>query len=135
MHQPLHGIQRFSSATPDGDAGGNLVKVCDGGTACNKRLHGTWDGAAGGNSSVSLPCARPSGSRTRTRRASISPIPANRSESAEIAKNYVYSAPIGQGAGPYTLTPAYKDKAREIAEERIALAGARLAKLLNEFLK
>ena len=45
------------------------------------------------------------------------------------------SPPIGAGAGPFTLTMAYKTLARSVAEKRIALAGARLAKMLNEELK
>jgi hypothetical protein len=38
-------------------------------------------------------------------------------------------------AGPFTLTKTYKTAARKLAEKRIALAGARLAKILNEELK
>jgi hypothetical protein len=40
--------------------------------------------------------------------------------------------PIDAGAGPFTLTLAYKTAARNLAEKRIALAGARLAKILND---
>jgi hypothetical protein len=36
-----------------------------------------------------------------------------------------------RGAGPYTLTDNYKVKALSAAKQRIALAGARLAALLN----
>jgi hypothetical protein len=43
----------------------------------------------------------------------------------------VYAAPAGEGAGPYTLTDNYKVKALSAAKQRIALAGARLAALLN----
>jgi hypothetical protein len=40
------------------------------------------------------------------------------------------------GAGPFTLTLSYnKTTARSLAEKQIALAGARLAKILNEELK
>jgi S1/P1 Nuclease len=45
------------------------------------------------------------------------------------------SPPIGAGAGAFTVTLAYKTAARNLAEKRIALAGARLAKILNEELK
>jgi hypothetical protein len=42
----------------------------------------------------------------------------------------------GAGAGPFTLTLSYnKTTARSLAEKQIALAGARLAKILNEELK
>jgi hypothetical protein len=56
-------------------------------------------------------------------------------ESFEAAKSDVYKAPIGPGAGPFTLTPAYKTAATGLANKRIALAGARLAKALNDELK
>jgi len=57
-------------------------------------------------------------------------------ESFDAAKQTSYkSPPIGAGAGPFTLTLTYKTAARNLAEKRIALAGARLAKILNEELK
>jgi len=57
-------------------------------------------------------------------------------ESFDAAKQTSYkSPPIGAGAGPFTLTLVYKTAARNLAEKRIALAGARLAKMLNEELK
>jgi hypothetical protein len=52
-------------------------------------------------------------------------------ESLEAAQATVYSAPIGPGNGPFTLTAAYKADARAVAGQRIALAGARLANLIN----
>jgi hypothetical protein len=52
------------------------------------------------------------------------------------AKQTFYkNPPIGAGAGPFTLTQAYKTAARNLAKKRIALAGARLAKILNEELR
>ena len=54
-----------------------------------------------------------------------------------MAKKDAYKQPIGpglktdNGAG-YMITQAYYDKALKDAKARIALAGARLAKLLNE---
>jgi len=47
----------------------------------------------------------------------------------------VYVAPIGAGDGPFTITPAYRIAAKKLAEQRVALAGVRLANLLNEELK
>ena len=54
------------------------------------------------------------------------------SESFKIAKNDVYKSPIGLTKEPSTITQDYKDNAERIAKQRIALAGARLAKLLND---
>ena len=52
-------------------------------------------------------------------------------ESFEAAKTSVYVAPVGVGPGPFTLDQTYKTAAKKIAEERIALARARLANFLN----
>jgi S1/P1 nuclease len=56
-------------------------------------------------------------------------------ESFEIAQKVVHAAPIGLGPGPFTLDDAYKANAMKVATECIALAGARLANLLNNELK
>jgi hypothetical protein len=56
-------------------------------------------------------------------------------EGFAIARTVAYSAPIGSGLGPFTLDDAYKAKAKKVAKERVWLAGARLANLLNNELK
>jgi hypothetical protein len=43
--------------------------------------------------------------------------------------------PIGNGPGPFTLDEDHMETARTIAEERVALAGARLANLINGSLR
>jgi hypothetical protein len=54
------------------------------------------------------------------------------SESFEIAKSDVYkSPPIRNTRDTSTITEAYKDNAERIAKQQVALAGARLARLLN----
>lgn len=53
-------------------------------------------------------------------------------ESLELTKTAAYASPIGPGAGPYVLTAAYKQRAGDVAEERIALAGVRLAALIEQ---
>ncbi len=55
------------------------------------------------------------------------------SESHMLGYDYSYGKlPGGPNANPVELTPEYVDPARVIAEKRIALAGYRLANLLNE---
>jgi len=56
-------------------------------------------------------------------------------ESFQAAEKTVYGPPIGVGDGPFTLTNAYKRKAKKFVEQRIAVAGARLAHLLNDELR
>jgi hypothetical protein len=52
-------------------------------------------------------------------------------ESGRIARHEVYAPPIGLAAGPYPLTDAYRERAQAIARAQVALAGRRLAVLLN----
>jgi len=65
-------------------------------------------------------------------------------ESLTIAEADAYASPIGKSPQPagstsksagYLITVAYYNKAMQDAQDRVALAGARLAKLLNENLK
>lgn len=56
-------------------------------------------------------------------------------EGFQEAKQVVYAPPVGPGNGPYALTLQYKKTAGKLAKLRVALAGARLAKLLNDELK
>jgi S1/P1 Nuclease len=46
------------------------------------------------------------------------------------AKTYV-DPPIGVNAGPFTISPGYRSDALDVAKKQIALAGARLANLIN----
>ena len=56
-------------------------------------------------------------------------------ESFQAAQAVAYQPPIMAGNGAFTLTPAYTDAAKTVARKRVALAGARLANLLNKELK
>jgi hypothetical protein len=137
VHQPLHATSRFTHAEPNGDAGGNDVKVhC---TACGsaKELHAVWDNLLGNTdappqdaiaAAAKLPPADASQASQMDEGTWIN-------ESFTIAKASVYSSPVKDDDGPVTLTAAYESKAHQIADQRIALAGSRLAKLLNEAFK
>ena len=132
VHQPLHASTRASGTEPEGDAGGNLVKL-----DCSKReLHFFWDDLLGTNNDL----------RTVMKAARKLPkanaaLAAKSDEKDWIAESFmesqqtVYTAPIGAGDGPFTLTTQYKKDARKLAKERVALAGVRLANLLNAELK
>jgi hypothetical protein len=56
-------------------------------------------------------------------------------ESERLAEQHVYAGRIGDGAGPFALTDAYQADARRIAEQLVALAGARLARLIANALR
>jgi hypothetical protein len=131
VHQPLHVTARFTHELPQGDAGGNRIALCA--PPCRRELHAFWDGALGHSSNPR---------RARVLARELPPPPAALAAIADparwveethaLALSAVYVDPIGNGAGPYALTRAYTVQARALARERIALAGARLANLLNQ---
>ena len=132
VHQPLHCSTRVSSADPEGDAGGNFVKL-----DCAKcELHFFWDDLLGENSELKtvknaarrLPSANSALAKKMDEKDWVA-------EGFEAAKQYVYAAPVEAGDGPFALNEAYKEAAKRFAKERVALAGARLANLLNKELK
>jgi hypothetical protein len=134
VHQPLHCTSRFTHATPNGDDGGNGVKVVDGGNS--KTLHSFWDGLLGTSSDPAVAIA------VGQSLAPASAGPANTldagvwiNESFAAAQSTTYRPPIGVGAGPFMITAAYRNTARALANRRVALAGARLANILNNELK
>jgi S1/P1 Nuclease len=134
VHQPLHATSRFTHANPQGDNGGNKEKVCN--PSCGGKLHAFWDDVLGTSDSVTtainaaraLPKADPTQSSIADEAAWVD-------ESFQTAQQFAYRAPIGAGNGPFTLTNAYKIAAKNEARKRIALAGGRLANMLNNELK
>lgn len=153
VHQPLHATARFTSTDRDGDGGGNGVIVCRPPPAhCEMRdhpdtLHGVWDDAVGTGASprsartkgdALLEQAAQTGSFLAgvVARADLDAPPAAWFvESRDLAERYAYVEPIGAGKGPYYPTAAYRAKAGSISEQRILVAGLRLAKLLNSRLQ
>jgi|EndMetStandDraft_8_1072994.scaffolds.fasta_scaffold68796_2 hypothetical protein len=136
VHQPLHAASRFIQSRPQGDAGGNKVGIHCGSGCSAQELHTFWDSVLGGsedpraaiNAARKLP-------KASAQLASITDDKAWAAESFKIAKAYAYKSPIGVGDGPFTLSSAYQARALRIAKARVALAGARLARLLNTALR
>ena len=56
-------------------------------------------------------------------------------ESSGDAPQVYRNPPIGPGGGPFQITTSYRSAALSLSRERIALAGARLANILNQELK
>lgn len=135
VHQPLHAATRITKGDLDGDDGGNGVKIgC--GSMCETKLHSVWDGLMGTSEDVSvamstamgMPAADPTLAAILDESVWIT-------ESFELAKNVAYAKPVGPGLGPFTLSPAYNTNARNTGRAQAALAGARLAAVLNRDLK
>jgi len=150
VHQPLHGAVRFFGN--QGDEGGNTVKITMP-TAMKKlfegtlsksapsELHAFWDDLPGeGSPAPALPFAVTFAKALPAAGAeSLNDIDPNdwAVESLKMAQKDAYASPIGKGPAPtsgssYSITQAYYNTALRDARLRIALAGARLAKLLNE---
>jgi len=136
VHQPLHCATRVRSAEPAGDDGGTLenVKTCE---ACAlEELRAFWNGLPGMGEDpravIQYAKALPPADAAAARNLDVATWVA---ESFQDAQQDVYVGPIQAGAGPFTLTAEYQAHAKQLADQRIALAGARLANILNAELK
>lgn len=106
-------------------------------------LHSYWDGTFGGYSTVFDIFYTKEVNGVMTSRSKIDPPPADKAaisdpaawaqESFELAKTYAYADPVLKGDKP-ELTREYETNARRVAEQRVSLAAAKLANLLNDAL-
>jgi hypothetical protein len=134
VHQPLHVATRVSATQPDGDENGSLVTLCP--APCQDDLRAFWNTILGTETTVThaarlaktLPSARAADAAVLDEAIWVQ-------EGFELAQSQAYKPPIGAGAGPFILTPAYRTNAQSVAREQIAVAGARLANVLNAELK
>jgi hypothetical protein len=134
-HQPLHATQRFSRQLTGGDSGGNEEKVCVS-LVCDLKLHGFWDGLLGDRGTPEDAIARAAQLPAADTNLTAVADPKTWFEASfALAKQSVYTPAIGDGHGPFTLDADYQAKASEIARCQAALAGARLANLLNSALR
>lgn len=135
VHQPLHATSRFSVGLPHGDRGGNSVKVTCGPSCSALNLHAFWDGVLGaGNSAAAAIGAARKLAKQGLPKATGTLVDWTH-ESEKAAESAVYAPPVGAGVGPYALSAAYQARARAVADERVRLAGARLAGLLTAALR
>jgi hypothetical protein len=134
VHQPLHATSRFSRDLPNGDQGGNLVALCE--KPCRDELHAFWDNVLGTSKSPTVAIAAAAGLRAApAAAAAVTDVIVWLQESFEAARQFAYAPPVGPGAGPYQLDADYQENARTEAQARVALAGARLANLINSNLR
>jgi len=134
VHQPLHTISRFLRSAEDGDAGGNRVFVMPG-----RNLHSFWDSACGADQSdtyVTKFAAETVAEYPEHARIEKNPRSWIR-ESAMVAEKEVYAFGLQTGSQehPIQLSESYVSNAKKIARERVALAGYRLAAVLNDRFK
>ncbi|HEX8550299.1 MAG TPA: S1/P1 nuclease [Abditibacteriaceae bacterium] len=137
IHQPLHAASRFSPETPRGDRGGNEYKILEPERTGAHDLHALWDGAGGMF-------------RGRIDRRNLAPLEtivfsienrfpvetvpewknadfaAWQRESFDLAKTVVYQTPLHEKP-----SEKYVAQVQSVSARRIAVAGYRLADLLN----
>jgi hypothetical protein len=158
IHQPLHSATRFYASKSD--IGGNSVKIKL--TAAMKKtfegtesksapteLHAFWDDLPGEGQpwlvmDQAVVYAKTLPSAPATKVSDVDPADWT-ADTFALAKKDAYRTPIGKGPTPpastsgaatsYLITTTYYNRSKKDAQGQIALAGARLAKLLNENLK
>jgi hypothetical protein len=138
VHQPLHASTRVSSAFPQGDIGGNDVLFCTSTTKkCTGELHAFWDNALGTSKLVK---SADSFAATLTAPAvtvaDIAEVQQWLDDSLNLAKKSVYvNPPLDKGQPPFRATAKYTTATQKVAKQQVALAGARLALILETELK
>lgn len=142
VHQPLHAVTRFTKSYSKGDAGGNLVKLFG---DADSTLHSYWDDLPGSDCKFcndKIPCVNRAivlGNAYQSASAKSHNLDAAAwiRESFVEARTKAYRDPISTADQPYTIVPesSYEWQAQKLAKKRIALAGARLAQVLNTELK
>lgn len=133
IHQPLHATSRFSTAFPNGDAGGNLEKLsCAGAPSpCPNELHAYWDDVldTGNNdlpTAITFAHALPHATLTEAGQPDKWV-----ADSFALSKLKVYSGTAVTTPSPHHLSPAYKTRAKTAARSQVNKAGLRLADLIN----
>lgn len=143
VHQPLHASARITALDPGGDAGGNRFRLD---AAGRTNLHSYWDDALSrdsprrpadstldayiGRLATELMWAFPASSFVA--RMAPGAYDAWTTESVEIAKRELYPTSLVRDQPP---PESYRQRAHEIAEPQVALAGYRLADVLNRVLR
>jgi len=133
LHQPLHCVTRVSRTHPNGDSGGNDVKIS--GAGDSKNLHGLWDWILGKGTARDVIAYADKLPEANTKLAKKIDTTVWTDEGFKLAQKKVYCSPIKKNEGPFEITDSYIQKSRALAEQRAELGGARLANLLNAELK
>lgn len=139
IHQPLHTVSRISSVHLDGDRGGNLFQIkYKIGTTDISNLHHLWDGGAGVLETNTNPSNIAQLALQITTHypviyftSELSELSADAwaKEGYKFATESVYNTKENE-----TPTNSYIKQSQQITEQRVALAGYRLAEILNALL-
>lgn len=134
IHQPLHTIARVTKQHPFGDQGGNDYSIS---SPYGNSLHAFWDNGGGyllnrnrHKYKQVLKTAKYIEQRYPCAGLAVNQVNLNAwlKESREKAVRYIY-LPLH---GKHRVVTGYTKKAQQLSEKQIALAGCRLAKLLED---
>lgn len=143
LHQPLHTSARVTEMEQKGDQGGNLFLLTPQGTPRNaqRNLHSFWDSILVRSmpnkddlcdASYVEPIAQKILKKYSYEKLQSRLAPGKfadwTAESLKISQTDVFSADLGRFQAP---SEKYRKKALKISEERLALAGYRMAELFN----
>jgi hypothetical protein len=141
IHQPLHAVSRFSALHPGGDHGGNEFHLDDP-TDPKLSLHWFWDTALAADPDPQKAIALAKsvdGDYVRDDRGLVPATDAQAvvlewlEESGDLARYVVYTVGEERTQAPFVKVPdAYRTLANQIARHRAAIAGYRLAALINQ---
>lgn len=155
LHQPLHCVSRCDATSPDGDRGGNLFYVNNTGyTSAVHNLHSFWDSGAGQYDAVeSMSLADKLKELPKLAKIIMDeyPVASKAKESAyggkadfktwsessfDLAKNAYKNLKrdtICSNGKPCAMIPAaYRAEAQKIIRQQLALAGYRLANIIDK---
>lgn len=145
LHQPLHNAELITAdyPPPEGDRGGNKFFVSVGGNAIN--LHAFWDRLPGqafsppyaANIATRLEHEFPAAQLRELAKPSDPVAWSLEGRTLAIEKAYLRGKLIGSSdpkALPPPLPPDYLRESKEIADRRLALAGYRLANILDRLI-
>jgi hypothetical protein len=146
IHQPMHSTTRFSATVPNGDGGGNSYEIQpftpEGSTSPVTNLHLYWDHVLGDVQDTQSIGALAGELTARFRRQPVNPptddaaVESWMKESFALGRHFAYEIDLEKvGQAKPAVSERYNFYAKEFARQRIALAGYRLADLVNQNLK
>jgi hypothetical protein len=141
IHQPLHAVSRFSALHPGGDHGGNEFRLDDP-TDPKLSLHWFWDTALAVDPDPRKAIALATSVAGEYARDDREPAPGIEApamvlewlkESSDLVRYVVYTVGEERAQPPFVKVPdPYRMLANQIARHRAAIAGYRLAALINQ---
>ncbi len=143
LHCPMHCIQQYSEAFPEGDKGGVRFNLAGPSELALKHLHGLWDSMVlldntgrdiRSLNAEALQSVKELADMITTMYPDYSlPEKGNRCVEDWAQESYNAGLEAYNGIEPNTVpSAAYIEKSRPVACKRLALAGYRLADILNE---